>query len=111
MPDPAQDAQWKDKYGQLIGEIEHKKEQCSALKALMRRSVSGVAIAASHLDTRLDNPLKAIRGAVGGKLDSRCLKDGLENLSETLDSLVPGLDPPGAVALLVAPPNRSIRNS
>ena len=92
MSDGATDAQWKHKYRELIDELERKETQWSDVESLLRKSISRVSIAATHLDARLDQPLKAIRTAVGSKLDARRLEAGLDGLSRAIESLEPSAE-------------------
>ncbi len=86
--------EWKTRYLEAIEELEEKERSWSQLEALLRRSVSRLAIAASEIDPRIDDPLEGIRKAVRDRVDPARLEFELDRLSRAVTELELRAPPP-----------------
>ena len=94
---------WKDKYLDLIDQIERDKARAEHMDASLRRAISRLSIACRGLDNRLDDELTRFSTAVRQKVDVDALNTRIEALSEAIVGLdhapdAPAFQPPPVAA-------------
>lgn len=94
---------WKDKYLDLIDQIERDKARAEHMDASLRRAISRLSIACRGLDNRLDDELTRFSTAVRQKVDVDQLNARIEALSEAIVGLdhapdAPAFQPPPVAA-------------
>ncbi|MBK9496271.1 MAG: diguanylate cyclase [Xanthomonadales bacterium] len=85
---------WKDKYLDLIDQVERDKARGEQMDATLRRAISRLSIACRGLDNRLDDELTRFSTAVRQKVDVDSLGVRIDALSEAIVGLDHAPDAP-----------------
>ena len=105
---------WKDKYLDLIDQIERDKARAEHMDATLRRAISRLSIACRGLDNRLDDELTRFSTAVRQKVDVDALSVRIDALSEAIVGLdhspdAPSFQPPPPVVAAPVAPTAEVR--
>ena len=104
MAGVAAEAQWKDKYRELVRDYETKERQWSALERALRAAAGKLAFAAMGQNAALDKAVESVLGALRTDLSSA-------NLDASMSGLVRALQIPKAEEALAAAKPAAATNS
>ncbi len=102
MDEGAEQAEWKDRYREVVGELTLTEQNLGALRDLFRRAVTRLSMAAMGRDLVLDERLTRVRTLLDSEADLVTLRGEIDGLAEAM------LDLDRSDAVAVGPTDRGV---